>query len=215
MEYVIGYQEQGSLSHILRVFALSLLVSFLGTLFGAAFIPVKVVPLLSIITLVMIIAAFLIRRRPIGYAFLYTFTAISGITMYPVLVGYGSLIGARLVSAAFGVTALLFFALSLYAAKSKRNFSYLGGFLTLATLGLILMGLVSIFVSFGAVINVVWAFLGILIFSGWVLYDISQYRNGVSPEWVPTAALNLYLNFINLFYEILRFISSIINLNRD
>jgi uncharacterized protein len=215
MEFVVGYQDQGSLSHILRVFALSLLVSFLGTLLGAMFIPVKVVPLLSIVTLVMIITAFLIRRRPIGYGFLYIFTTISGITMYPVLVGYGSLIGAKLVSAAFGVTALLFFALSLYAAKSKRNFSYLGGFLTIATLGLILMGLVSLFVSFGAVINVVWAFLGILIFSGWVLYDISQYKNGVSPEWVPTAALNLYLNFINLFYEILRFISSILNLNRD
>ena len=63
--------------------------------------------------------------------------------------------------------------------------------------------------------NLVWSMIGILIFSGWVLYDVAQYRNGVEPQAVPLAALNIYLDFINLFLYILRFLASIAGINRD
>jgi len=84
-----------------------------------------------------------------------------------------------------------------------------------ATIGLILMGIMSFFFNFGPAINLVWSVGGILIFSGWVLYDVSRYKEGVAPEEVPLAALNLFLNFINLFLYILRFIASIAGVSRD
>lgn len=207
------YTVPGSLAHILRMFSISLLVCFFGTLVGALFIPVEMVPLFIVIEIGMLIAAFVIRfrKKHISYPFVFIFTAVTGVTLYPVIEGYGSIIGANLVSGAFIATAVIFGSLAFYAARSQKDFSFLLGFLMAATIGLILMGLISMFVPFGGTINLVWSVGGILIFSGWVLYDISQYRNGVSPEEVPLAALNLFLNFINLFLYILRFIASIVS----
>lgn len=77
------------------------------------------------------------------------------------------------------------------------------------------MSVIGMFVNFGSITNLIWSMLGILIFSGWVLYDVAQYRNGVSSEEVPLAALNIYLDFINLFLYILRFLASIVGISRD
>lgn len=211
MEQVLSQRAAGSFGHIMQTLAFSLLVSFLGTLVGALFIPVEFVAILSIVELVMIIAAIVIRIRGkfIGYGFLYAFTGISGITLYPIIELYGATIGANLVSGAFLATAGIFFGLSLYAYRSERNFSSLLGILFAGTIGLIIMGIASIFVDFGATINLIWALLGILIFSGWILFDISQYRHGVHPKEVPYAVLNLYLDIVNLFLYILRFLQAI------
>ncbi|MFS0837666.1 Bax inhibitor-1/YccA family protein [Paenibacillus sp. UNC499MF] len=217
MERTMTYSHQGSLSHILRTFALSLLISFVGMLAGAMIVPPSIVPLFIVVELVMIVAAIVVRMRGknIGYGFLYTFTAISGVTMYPVIMSYGSLIGANLVSGAFLATAVIFGGLAWYAARSEKDFSFLGGFLFAATIGLVLMGVLSLFVNFGSTLNLLLSVGGILIFSGWVLYDVAQYREGVAAEEVPLAALNLYLDFINLFLYILRFIASIVGISRD
>jgi uncharacterized protein len=217
MERTVTVSNAGSLSHIMQTFAFSLLVSFIGMLLGAMIIPPAIVPLFIFIELGMLIAAIVIRMRgrAIGYTFLYSFTAVSGVTLYPVIMAYGSQLGANVVSGAFLSTAVIFGGLSLYAARSKRDFSFLGGFLVAATLGLMLMGLLNLFLHFGSGVSFIWSGAGVLIFSGWVLYDIAQYREGVDPSEVPLAALNIYLDFINLFLYILRFIASIVGLNRD
>ncbi|MNR40560.1 Inner membrane protein YbhL [compost metagenome] len=120
-----------------------------------------------------------------------------------------------MVTGAFLATAVIFGSLALYASRTERDFSFLGGFLFAGTIGLIIMGLASLFISFGSVTNLLISMLGILIFSGWVLYDVGQYRNGVEPAGVPLAALNIYLDFINLFMYILRFLAAIVGINRN
>lgn len=217
MQRSMATTHAGSFSHVLQTFALSLLGAFIGMLLGKLFVPPSLVPLFIVIEVGMLIASIVIRMRGrnIGYTFLYAFTAISGVTLYPVIEAYGTVLGADMVSGAFLSTAGIFGGLSLYAARSKRDFSFLAGFLFAGTIGLVLMGLVSLFVSFGSATNLVWSMFGILIFSGWVLYDVSQYRHGIDAESVPLAALNLYLDFINLFLYILRFLASIVGLNRD
>jgi len=217
MERTVTVSHSGSFAHVLQTFAISLLVSFLGTLVGAIVVPPSMITLFVVAEVVMLIAAVVIRirGRNIGYGFLYAFTAISGVTLYPVIEAYGSMLGANVVSGAFLATAVIFGGLALYAHRSKRDFSFLGGFLFAGTIGLVLMSLISLFVSFGSVMNLVWSLIGILIFSGWVLYDVAQYRDGVGAEEVPLAALNIYLDFINLFLYILRFLASIAGVNRD
>ncbi|MFC5452492.1 Bax inhibitor-1/YccA family protein [Paenibacillus aestuarii] len=217
MERTVTVSHSGSFAHVLQTFAISLLVSFLGTLIGAIVVPPSMIMLFVVAEVVMLVAAIVIRIRGknIGYGFLYAFTAISGVTLYPVIEAYGGLLGANVVSGAFLATAVIFGGLALYAHRSKRDFSFLGGFLFAGTIGLVLMSLISLFVSFGSVMNLVWSLIGILIFSGWVLYDVAQYRDGVGAEEVPLAALNIYLDFINLFLYILRFLASIAGVNRD
>jgi uncharacterized protein len=217
MERTVTVSHTGSFAHVLQTFAISLLVSFVGTLIGAMVVPQSMVMLFVVAELVMLVAAIVIRIRGknIGYGFLYAFTAISGVTLYPVIMAYGGLLGANVVSGAFFATAAIFGGLAFYAHRSKRDFSFLGGFLFAGTIGLVLMSVIAMFVSFGSVMNLVWSMIGILIFSGWVLYDVAQYRDGVASEEVPLAALNIYLDFINLFLYILRFLASIVGLNRD
>ncbi|NEW08638.1 Bax inhibitor-1/YccA family protein [Paenibacillus sp. SYP-B3998] len=217
MERSVTVSHTGSFAHVLQTFAISLLVSFIGTLVGAMVVPRSMVMLFVVAEVVMLIAAIVIRMRGknIGYGFLYAFTAISGVTLYPVIMAYGGLLGAKVVSGAFLATAVIFGGLAFYAHRSKRDFSFLGGFLFAGTIGLVLMSVIGMFVSFGSVMNLVWSMIGILIFSGWVLYDVAQYRDGVNSEEVPLAALNIYLDFINLFMYILKFLASIVGLNRD
>lgn len=217
MQRTLTATNTGSFAHVLQTFAVSLLVSFSGTLVGAMLIPPSLIPLFVVAMLVMLVASIVVRMRgkSISYGFLYAFTAISGVTLYPVIMAYGSVLGAQVVSGAFLATGVIFGSLALYASRSQRDFSFLGGFLFAGTIGLILLSLASMFISFGSATNFVWSLGGILIFSGWVLYDVSQYRNGVDPSHVPLAALNIYLDFINLFLYILKFIASIVGFNRN
>ncbi|NOU67473.1 BAX inhibitor (BI)-1/YccA family protein [Paenibacillus sp. LMG 31461] len=217
MDRTVTITQSGSFAHVLQTFAISLLVSFLGTLIGAMVVPQSMVMLFVIAEVAMLVAAIVIRIRGknIGYGFLYAFTAISGVTLYPVIMAYGGQLGASVVSGAFFATAAIFGSLAFYAHRSQRDFSFLGGFLFAGTIGLVLMSVLGMFLHFGSMMNLVWSMVGILIFSGWVLYDVAQYRNGVAAEAVPLAALNIYLDFINLFLYILRFIASIAGINRN
>lgn len=173
---------------------------------GAFVVPPGLFMPLMILEFVMLITAFFFRRRKaVSYGFLYTFTFISGITLYPIIAYYLSTAGANVVGMAFASTTVVFTGISIYAAKSKRNFSFLSGFLLAAILALIAIGIYNMFLPLSSTGLLAYSFIGVLVFSGYVLFDISRMKHyGVRPEDVPLMALNLYLDFINLFISILR-----------
>jgi len=191
---------------VLRTFALSLAVAFLGTMAGAFVVPPGLFMPLMILEFVMLISAFFFRRRKaVSYAFLYIFTFISGITLYPIVAYYLSTSGANVVGMAFASTTVVFTGIAIYAAKSKHNFSFLGGFLLAAILALVAISIYNIFLPLSSTGMLAYSFIGVLVFSGYVLFDISRMKHyGVRPEDVPLMALNLYLDFVNLFISILR-----------
>ena len=196
-----------ALPKILRAFTLSLAISLLGFITGNFVPPALFLPLM-ILELVMLIAAFFVRRRKmLSYGFLYTFTFISGITLYPVVTSYLMTIGAKPVLMSLTATVIIFGGLSLYASTTKRDFSFLGGFLTAALLALIVIGIFNIFSPLSSTATLIYSFIGILVFSGYVIFDVNRIKqHGLSDEEVPLMALNLYLDFVNLFLYILRFI---------
>ncbi len=121
---------------VIRTFALSLAIAFLGTMAGV-FVPPSLFLPLAILEFVMImIAVFFRRKKAISYTFLYLFTFISGITLFPIVSYYAATAGANVVMMAFGSTTIVFTGVAIYATKSKRNFSFLGGFLLAALLAL-------------------------------------------------------------------------------
>ncbi|MFJ7725010.1 Bax inhibitor-1 family protein [Neobacillus sp. NPDC097160] len=190
---------------VLRTFALSLAIAFLGTMAGVYVPPSLFLPL-AILEFVMILAAvFFRRKKAISYSFLYIFTFISGITLYPIVAYYAATAGANVVIMAFATTTVVFSGISIYAAKSKRNFSFLGGFLLAALLALVAISLFNIFFPLSTTGMLAYSFIGVVIFSGYVLFDVSRMKHhGVRAEEVPLMALSLYLDFINLFVSILR-----------
>lgn len=191
---------------LLRMFTLSILISFIGSFVGMFIPPALFLPLI-IVELIMLVAAFFIRRKGkgIGYGFVYTFCLISGITIFPSISYYTAIGGPSLVTTAFLLTGIIFGGLTAYAYYSKRDFSFLGGFLTVGILVLIGFSLIGLFTGgFGGTLGLMIAAFGVIIFSGFILYDISQYKHGLPDEEIPLAVLSLYLNFINLFLYLLR-----------
>jgi FtsH-binding integral membrane protein len=193
------------LPSVLRTFALSLAIAFLGTMAGV-FVPSSLFMPLAILEFIMLMVAFFFRRKKaISYSFLYIFTFISGITLYPIVAYYLATAGANVVVMAFASTTVVFTGVAIYATKSKQNFSFLGGFLLAALLALVAISIFNIFIPLGSTGMLAYSFIGVLVFSGYVLFDFSRMKHyGVRPEEVPLMALNLYLDFINLFVSILR-----------
>ena len=191
-----------------KVFAglfMSLLTALLG-LYAGQFVPVALLQLLAIAELVMIVVAmFVQRRRRIGMTFVLTFTFISGMTLLPTMSFYVSTLGSTLVMQAVGVAAGAFLIAAITASRTSMDFSFLGGFLFIGLIALLLMGLVSLFTGFSTVTQLIYSVLGIAIFIGYVLFDVNRMaHHGVTADMVPWVVLSLYLDLVNLILFVLR-----------
>ncbi len=193
------------LPSVLRTFAFSLGIAFLGMMAGVFVPPALFLPLI-ILEVGMLIFAFIIRRKKaMSYSFLYAFTFISGLTTYPIVSHYLAAIGPAPVISALGTTTVVFAGLAIYATTTKRDLSFLGGMLMAALLALIAISIFNIFWPLTSTAMLAFSFIGVLVFSGYVLYDFNRMKHyGVTEEEVPLMALSLYLDFVNLFINILR-----------
>ena len=183
----------------------SLLLATAGVYVGQ-FVPPTAIMILMIVELVMIISAmFIQRRRSIGYGFVYAFTFVSGVTLFPVISSYLLTLGPAPVIKALAVTAGAFLISSVVASRTSLDFSFLGGFLFIGLMAILLMGVVSIFIPFSTMTSLVYSLIGIGVFIGYVLYDVNRIAHmGVAESQVPWVVLSLYLDFVNLFLFVLR-----------
>jgi len=140
---------------------------------------------------------------------LYAFAAVWGAMIGPLLSLVERFAPGVGIQAAV-LTVATFGGLSMYAIQSKKDFSYLAGFLFAAVIGLIVAGIVMMFFH-TPLMSMIYAAAGILIFCGYTLYDTSQIMNRLAPNEAVAGALDLYLDFINLFLFILRLL---LELNR-
>jgi FtsH-binding integral membrane protein len=115
--------------------------------------------------------------------------------------------GAELVLLAASLTAVIFISLTIYVARSKQDFSFLGGFLFVGLLANIVLSIVGSLLGL-SFIKLICCVFGILIFTGYILYDTDQIVNKVKIHHLDMGtalcgALELYLDIINLFFYIL------------
>lgn len=214
-DYVIDIGGGKDISQmVMSKFSLSLLVMTVGMVLGALFIPPAIAAMMPFVCLVMLLVAFFVRWRQrseeggsfISMKFVYVFAAMEGIGLYPVILAYTQAIGAKLVLGAVAATFVLFFGLATYAKRTERNFLNLGSILFFGLLALILASIVGLFVQ-ATILQTAICAGGILIFSGYVLYDIQVMKSGLMTEAdVPIMVLNLFLDWINLLLYILRLI---------
>lgn len=195
----------GYFPSVLRTFALSLGIAFIGTMSGSFVPPALFLPLM-ILEVGMLIFAFIIRRKKVmSYSFLYAFTFISGLTTYPIVSSYLASVGPAPVIAALGTTTFVFTGLAIYASTTKRDLSFLSGILMAALLALIAISIFQFIWPLTTTGMLAFSFISVLVFSGYVLFDFNRMKHyGIAAEEVPLMALNLYLDFVNLFISILR-----------
>jgi len=114
---------------------------------------------------------------------------------------------SALVVEAFAITSIIFIALTLFTVQSKIDFSFLGVGLSAALFGFLIWGCFAMFAFPSFMFSQVYALIGALIFSLYVVYDTWVMTSVLSYDEHILAAVNLYLDFINLFLMILRLLS--------
>ena len=141
--------------------------------------------------------------------FFYAFAAVMGLSLAWIFKAFTDVSIAQ----TFLVTSIAFAGLSLYGYVTKRDLSGMGTFLMMGLIGLIVASIVNIFLGSGA-LGFAISVIGLLIFAGLTAFDTQrikmdyiQHAQAMDQEWLGKSAimgaLNLYLNFINMFQFIL------------
>jgi len=143
------------------------------------------------------------RDSALGLVFVFALTGFMGMTLGPVISAYLTYVpnGGQLVMTSFGVTGIAFVGLSAYALTSRRDFSFLGGFLTVGILGAFVLGLVAIFFQMPALSLAVSAMF-VLAMGGLILFQTSQIIRGGETNYI-MATVTLYVSIFNMFTSLL------------
>ena len=137
-----------------------------------------------------------------GLASVFGLTGFMGYTLGPIVSHYLTMPnGHQIVTMAMGSTAAIFLGLSAYATASRRDFSFLGGFLMTGIIVAFLGGLGAIFFSIPALSLTVSAAF-VLLMSGLILYQTSAIIHGGETNYI-MATVTLFVSIFNLFTSLL------------
>ena len=137
-----------------------------------------------------------------GLGVVFAITGLLGFGLGPVISSYLTLAnGSQIVMTALGGTGAIFLGLSTYALTTKRDFSFMGGFLIVGLLVVLGAALLNIFLAVPALSLTISAVV-VMLMSGFILYDTSRMVNGGETNYV-LATISLYLNILNLFTSLL------------
>ena len=137
-----------------------------------------------------------------GIGVVFAITGLLGFGLGPVLNHYLSMSnGSELVATSLGGTGIIFLALSGYVLTTRRDFSFMGGFLIVGLIIAILAAVANIFLAIPALSLAISAAI-ILVMSGFILYETSQIVHGGETNYV-MATVSLYLSLYNIFTSLL------------
>ncbi len=140
---------------------------------------------------------------------LWIFSAIMGLSLTSIFIVYTSASIAR----TFFITAATFAGMSLYGYSTKKDLSGMGQFMMMGLIGLIIASLVNLFLRSNGMDFMI-SVIGVIIFTGLTAYDVQKLKqtydyvgvnSDVKEKVAIIGALNLYMDFINLFLMLLRF----------
>jgi len=142
-----------------------------------------------------------------GLLAIFAFAGVMGASIGPMLNYYLSMPGGHsLVMQALGGTAIVFFGLSAYALTTRKDFSYMGGFLMVGLLVAVVAMIANIFLAIPALSLTISAAV-VMIMSGLILFDTSRIINGGETNYI-RATVALYLDIYNLFIHLLHLLTA-------
>lgn len=140
--------------------------------------------------------------------FFYIYSIINGVTLSSIFLAYD--LGS--IGSTFLITSAMFLAISFYGKTTKKDLTGIGSFCLMGLVGIIIAAIVNIFIM-NSMLDFIISVVGIILFIGITAYDI-QKINAISKkaelsnedtiaQVVVCGALNLYLDFINIFLKLL------------
>ena len=178
---------------VYSLLAMSMGTAAIGAYLGSGPLLLLVAPNMMLFFILQIglifFASFAARKPGLNMIALFSFTTISGLTLGPLLYQVGPSIAAE----AFGLTAVTFAGLSMYVVYSKKDFSFMSGFLMTGLIVLVVGGLLNMFFIQSGMMHFVMSGASVLLFSGFILYDTSNILRyyGTDEHVSATLALSL------------------------
>lgn len=149
--------------------------------------------------------------KPVTAALLLALYAVlTGVVITPLIV-FSLAINPIAILYSFIIAAVMFACMALFGYKTVKDLSFLGVFLTLGMIGLILVGIASIFWPLGSTFATIVCFIGVLVFALFTAYDMQNLKRAYAVlgetnqknQLAVLGALHLYISFIALFQYIL------------
>ena len=188
---------------VYSLLAMSMGTAAVGAYLGSGPLLLLVAPNMMLFFILQIalifFASFAARKPGLNMVALFSFTTVSGLTLGPLLYQVGPSIAAE----AFALTAITFAGLSMYVVYSKKDFSFMSGFLMTGLIVLVVGGLLNMFFIQSGMMHFVMSGASVLLFSGFILYDTSNIMRYYGTDEYVSATLALYLDVLNLFIALL------------
>ena len=149
-----------------------------------------------------------LRNSAWGLAAIFALTGFMGLTLGPIISAYLTVFsnGTQLVMTALGGTGAIFLGLSAYALTTRKDFSFMGGFLMVGILVAFLAGLGAAIFSI-PVLSLAVSGMFVLLMSGLILYETSQMIHGGETNYI-MATISLYVSIYNLFLSLLHLLGA-------
>ena len=161
----------------------------------------------------MVLGIFVLPRTAnssTGIGVIFLVTGLLGFGLGSILSMYLALPkGPQIIATAMGGTGIIFLGLSAYAMTTKRDFSFMGGFLFAGMMVLVIAMLANIFLEMPALAMAVSGGI-ILVMSGFILFDTSRIVNGGETNYI-MATYGLYLSIFNIFISLLNLLGMMSN----
>jgi modulator of FtsH protease len=205
----LGVEQNKVLRNTYMMLALTMIPTiigaFVGTSINFSFMaghPIMSALLMFGVMMGMLFAVTALRDSVWGIAALLGFTFVAGVFLGPILqVALHLKNGAQLIGLAAGGTSVIFFSLATIATTTKKDFSFMGKFLFIGLILLIVASLANMFFQIPALSLTISA-IAVMIFSAYILFDVSRIVQGGETNYV-MATLSLYLDIYNLFINLL------------
>jgi modulator of FtsH protease len=189
---------------------LSMTLLFSAATAGIAMV-MNLPPFNPILTLVgyfgLLFATTKFSNSGLGLLFVFMLTGFMGLTLGPILNFYmATANGSQLVMTALGGTGVIFLALSGYALTSRKDFSFMGGFLMVGILVAFLGGIAAMIFSL-PLMSLAVSGMFVLLMSGMILYQTSDIIHGGETNYI-LATVTLYVSIYNLFLSLLHLLTA-------
>jgi len=205
----LSLQQNKVLRNTYMLLALSMVPTVIGALLGVqmGFSFFAGSPMISFMVFMGVAFAFMwgierTKNSGMGVVLLLGFTFFMGLMLSRILqVALGFSNGGSLIATAAGGTGAIFFTLATVATVTKKDFSFLGKFLFIGVIVVLLAAVANIFFQIPALSLTISA-VAVMIFSAYILYDISRIVNGGEDNYI-SATLAVYLDVYNVFVSLL------------
>ena len=206
----LATEQNKVLRNTYMMLALTMIPTVIGALLGMSmnFSFMAASPVMSALLMFgamigMMFAVSALRNSVWGIAALLGFTFVAGVFLGPILqVALHLSNGAQLIGMAAGGTGIIFFSLATLATVTKKDFSFMGKFLFIGLILLIVASLANLFFQIPA-LSLTISSIAVLLFSAFILYDVSRIVNGGETNYI-MATLGLFLSIYNLFLSLLQ-----------